>query len=113
MPSSIFHSHKHSLDKITNIKFDPSSIATPSGATLNQPLAALSSVRASVTNITNGLKAQLPTPPDLNKAAASLMQSNGELIANAKTKLNLLPPGIASIPSAASLPSDVRSPFGG
>ena len=73
-----------------NVIYDNSGIRTPSGATPNQPLAGLSSIRAYAYNV----PASAQSAPYGNPDAASVIQSNGELIGNAQLVSNPLPPGV-------------------
>jgi hypothetical protein len=75
-----------------NIIYDNSGTRTPSGATPNQPLAGLSSVRAYVYNVPKTAQSAIYGNPD----AASVIQSNGELIGNAQLVSNPLPPGVTA-----------------
>ena len=75
-----------------NLIYSSSETRTPSGATPNQPLAGLNSIRAYVFNVPGAPQ----SAPYGNPDAASVIQSNGELIGNAQLVSNPLPPGITA-----------------
>jgi hypothetical protein len=75
-----------------NVIYDNSGIRTPTGATANLPLAGLADVRV----LTYSVARTPPAAPVGNRLAASVIQSNGELIGNAVVPSNPLPPGITS-----------------
>jgi hypothetical protein len=75
-----------------NLIYTSSETRTPNGATPNQPLAGLSSIRAYIYNVP--VAAQ--SAPYGNPDAASVIQSNGELIGNAQLVSNPLPPGVTA-----------------
>lgn len=64
----------------------------PSGGTPGQAVAGVASI--SVYTINPGQTPQTPNPKSVS--AASVIQSNGELIGNAQLPNNPLPPGLSS-----------------
>jgi hypothetical protein len=75
-----------------NVVYDNSSTRTPSGATVNQPLAGTAAVGITVRQVAPAARRALAG----NKDAASVIQSNGELIGNAQLASNPLPPGVVA-----------------
>ena len=73
------------------LTYDNSGPQTPTGATPNQPLAGLSGIGAQFNQVRDFAQNAVSS---LNTAAASVIQSNSELIANAQLPSNPLPPGI-------------------
>jgi hypothetical protein len=73
-----------------NLIYDNSGPRTPTGATANQPLASFDNI--GIRSYRTEYNRQ-PAPAN-NKAAASVIQSNGEMIGNAQLPDNPLPPGI-------------------
>ena len=69
-----------------------SGLRTPTGYTENQPLAGTSSVGFYVSRV----GAPAAAAPYGNTDAASVIQSNGELVGNAQLGGNPLPPGVTS-----------------
>ena len=75
-----------------NIIYTNSGPRAPMGGTDNQTIAGLS-----MTNVyLNSVGYAAPLAPVGNSTAASVIQSNGENIGNARLKSNPLPPGITS-----------------
>jgi hypothetical protein len=75
-----------------NIIYNNNGPRTPSGSTSTQAVASLNSVGAYLVPVQ--YTAQLA--PIGNSDAASVIQSNGENIGNARLKSNPLPPGLTS-----------------
>ena len=73
-----------------NIIYNNNSTRSPMGGTDNQLVAGLSDVGVYL----DPVKYVAPLAPIGNTLAASVIQSNGENIGNARLKSNPLPPGI-------------------
>ena len=73
-----------------NLIYDNSGPRTPSGATAKQPLASFDNIGVRSYSTVNYQQ----TAPANNKAAARVIQSNGESIGNAQLPSNPLPPGV-------------------
>ena len=76
----------------TELIYENSGPSTPTGATANQPMASLSGVGAQFNKI-KGLAQSVASAG--NAAAAAVIQSNSESIANVQFPSNPLPPGIS------------------
>ena len=75
-----------------NIIYTNNGPRTPTGRTGNQTVASLSEIGVYLDSVTYSKT----VAPEGNTAAASVIQSNGESIGNARLKSNPLPPGITS-----------------
>lgn len=75
-----------------NVIYSNDGPRTPSGGTNNQTVAGLSSINVYLQAVSPAAQAPIPG----NKAAASVIKSNGESIGNAQLPSNPLPPGITS-----------------